>query len=219
MPEYLDKSDIVGNCRLLPFDEIDIDKVLQEIKLIPEEMWNAKYRATVHKDTSSVFLKGNPPIERIPEDNDQPVFSLLPYTRDMIYNKLPGSPGKCLVARLKPNGVIMAHIDGGTTRNNENALTYDYFKSTLRIHIPVVTNKNVHFFIKDRFYYLSTGSGWIIDNSARHGVINQDPEMTRIHIIVDIYPTQNQIDQIMSCSQPDGWIDNNVKERLMPKRA
>lgn len=212
---YLDKDRLLGNCKLIPVSALDIEHMHKEIATIPDELWNSRFRAEIHQDTSSVFLKGFPPIEKVPEDDDQAILSSLPFIREFIYTRLPGTPRKCLVAKLRPNGVIKLHEDGTRVRDDESALVYDYFKSTIRIHIPIVSNDKVYFFINNQFYTMPVGQVWAINNLCAHGVINNDPEMIRIHIIVDVIPNTEQQQQLQNFNEPAGWLNESAFRRLI----
>lgn len=212
--KYLDKAELLGNCKRLPDSSIDVKTLKSEIDSIPDPLWNAEFRSVTHRDTSSLFVKGHPPIANIPEDNDRPILSSLPCIRQLIYDTLPGTPRKCLIAKLHPMGVIKLHPDGIPVRTPEQENSYDYFKSTIRIHIPVLTNQQVHFFVGDRFYHFDAGQVWAINNLSYHGVINQDPNAIRIHIIVDVIPNETQQEFLRQLPQPEGWKDNEMLRQL-----
>lgn len=65
---------------------------------------------------------------------------------------------------------------------------YEYFRKTIRIHIPIITNNDVIFYCNDAFFNMRSGEVWAINNLSKHGVINQHPTIDRYHIIVDMYP-------------------------------
>lgn len=187
---------------------------MDEVNAIPEALWNAEYRAQVHRDTSSVFVKGYPPVAERADDEDRLILRSLPYVREIIYSKLPGTPQKCLIAKLLPNGVIKLHPDGARKRTEKSATIYDYFKSTIRIHIPLRTNDKVHFFVGSQFYHFKQGEAWAINNLRVHGVLNSSTTEVRIHLIVDVVPDTDQ--QLMLGTLPEavGWTDDAALRRL-----
>lgn len=203
--QMLDKQNLLGPCVRLPLT-VDADRLLNEIESIPEHLWG-EYRAKEHEQVNAIFLKGYPPIQFKP-DEDRPILKTLPYTRQTIYETLPGKPCKCLIAKLKPNSLINMHRDGGIGMT-------EYFGSTLRFHIPLQTNAEIKFFIAPSFFTLQKGEVWIINNLADHGVINDHPSCERIHLIVDMEPDKESFSQIEKAVRPEGWEDKRGLDRLI----
>jgi hypothetical protein len=85
---------------------------------------------------------------------------------------------RLLLADLVPRGKITPHRDGG-------------FGTVLvhRLHLPVVTNPQVKFFIDDIPHYLEPGVAYEFDNTRRHAVDN-DSDQPRIHLMCDILPAE-----------------------------
>lgn len=84
---------------------------------------------------------------------------------------------KAMFARLQAGGVISDHMDGAVA-----------LRMVHRIHIPIVTNEKVHFFINDIDHKFNVGDVIEIDNTRYHSVRN-DGDQDRIHLIVDYYHT------------------------------
>tara|TARA_B100001778_G_C18433299_1_gene558854 strand:+ start:190 stop:792 length:603 start_codon:yes stop_codon:yes gene_type:complete len=78
-----------------------------------------------------------------------------------------------LFARLKPNGRIEPHVDGGLSVVHNRD-----------IHIPVSTNKNCVFTVGDSTRHMKIGEIVEIDNTVTHSVVN-DSEESRIHLMVE----------------------------------
>jgi len=213
MTILIDKNQIIGACRRLPL-QIDTNKLLEEIRSIPAALWGEQ-RANVHEQVSAVFVKGYPPVQRKPDD-DRPVLNTLPYLRKVIYEMLPGEPGKCVVADLKPKGRVLMHRDGYLEDpKTQDRYFYDYFHSTLRFHIPITTNDQVAFFCHDGFYRMRVGEVWTINNTSDHAVINGHPTESRIHIIVDIHPNADMYALLEQSESGTGWMDKDALQLLM----
>ena len=200
----IDKDKLIGCCVQLP-GHFDVARMRAEIALIPAELWG-EYRAEEQREAVAVFLKGYPPVQFKP-DEDRPVLENLPYIRRIIYEQLPGTPRKCLVARLPAGGTIHLHVDEGKGME-------EYFTETLRLHIPVYTNPQAHFFITPRFFTFGEGELWVINNRVEHGVINDHPQDERVHLIVDIEPDENTFTMISAGRHPEGWNDEAARQRL-----
>lgn len=137
---------------------------------------------TVHRDTESLVLKWcanastDTPIETTRHYADfepllRPVLELIQnhyrYANPVIR--------KAMFAKLKAGGEITAHMDGAVA-----------LRMVHRIHIPIVTNERVHFYIDDIDHSMKVGDVIEIDNTKYHSVRNNGTE-DRIHLIVDYY--------------------------------
>ena len=213
----LDKSKLIKSCKRLPY-EFDIQPILAEIHSIPKYLWGQQ-RVKIHQDTQAVFLRGYPAREMRP-DEDRPILDSLPHIKNLIYTQFPGKPGKCLVADLKPNGIIHPHYD----RFDQNDTTLDdgireYFLSTLRIHIPLQTHPEVLFNCNGEFFHLAEGQSWLINNHDVHSVINGHPTRSRIHLIVDIHPEPELIDLIESLAALTGFRNDELYDEILSAAA
>jgi hypothetical protein len=98
---------------------------------------------------------------------------------EIIENKLKEIYGKGFIIRailvlLKSNSKINRHIDTGKS-----------LSICHRIHIPIITNKNILFEIDNEIKNLKEGEMWEINNSEKmHSVVNNS-NTDRIHLIVD----------------------------------
>jgi hypothetical protein len=154
MNESFDKRAYVRACRRLPFP-LEIDQLQREVQGLQADLWG-NIRAPVHRETLSVFLKGQAPLLNLPDDPEQPALAKCPYIRKLLYQLLPGTPGKCLLAALMPRGTVYPHTDSANA----------YFLGSFRIHIPVFTNDKVHFYCGGRFFRMRVGEVWTVNNLA-----------------------------------------------------
>lgn len=87
----------------------------------------------------------------------------------------PGKFWNIQIAKMNGGGVILPHIDSGLG-----------FVFSHRIHIPLITNKNVIFTIDKEDFYFSSGNVYEINNIKEHSVRNNNPiDYNRIHLILD----------------------------------
>lgn len=174
----LDKQRLIGGCARLSL-EVDADRLQAEVAAIPEGLWGTTGgRVGVHQVAEALFLRGFAPAEGDKPVEDRPALELLPYARFIIEELIPAPPLRCLLARLPPGAVIFPHIDRPP-----------YFAKTLRIHVPVVTNDQVHMIAGNLCYSLRAGEIWVLNNSAMHAVWNAHPTSFRTHMICDFLPT------------------------------
>jgi hypothetical protein len=200
-----DKREHIKTCRRLPLP-VDALRLQAEVEAIPDDYWDNQ-RAPVHRDTRSVFLKGYPPLLGKPDDPEQPILKSCPYIQELIYGLLPGVVGKCLLASLKPGCLVYPHTD---TAN-------DYFIRSYRVHVPVLTNSLAKVFCNGRFFHMASGEVWLLNNLAPHAVINDHPEMRRVHLIFDVFPEQTAIDMVDKLPEVEGQLDQGMLERLIKK--
>jgi hypothetical protein len=92
----------------------------------------------------------------------------------------PSYPGAELVrmtlAEMPPRTRIPAHVDNGIG-----------VTAMHRCHLPIVTNKDVHFTIDRVSHYLERGVAYEFDNTRLHAVDNQSDER-RVHLLCDFLP-------------------------------
>jgi len=210
MGALIDKNSLIGTCKILPFT-VDADALKREIDSIPSELWG-EHRARVHNDVNAVFVKGYPPIQNKPDDV-RPILSQLPYFQEVIYKIIPGEPAKCVVADLKPGGQVTMHRDGYLHEPlHQDKTHFNYFNSTIRIHIPVVTSEQSLFFCNGEFFHMPAGEVWLVNNISDHAALNDSTEFRRVHIIVDMHPDDELLELVQNTKLAVGIKD---RERLM----
>ena len=87
-----------------------------------------------------------------------------------------GTSNNIQFSLLKPDGLIKEHSDIG-----------EGFEQSHRIHLPLVTNGKVEFFIGKRKYNFEEGIAVEINNQKNHSVANRSSK-DRIHLIIDYRP-------------------------------
>ncbi len=206
MGPVFDKRDHVTACKRLS-TSLDAGRLQREVAALPPGLWG-NVRAPVHRETQSLFLKGHAPILGIPGDPEQPALDACPYIRELLHGLLPGRPGKCLLAALRPGGLVYPHVDA----DNE------YFVGSFRVHLPVFTNPAVRLYCKDRFFRMAAGEAWTINNLAPHAVMNDHPSEARVHLIFDIFPEPAAVRQVDEMAEAEGEDDPGLLARLSGQR-
>jgi len=82
--------------------------------------------------------------------------------------------GMQLAKMFGKESIIKPHCDTGL-----------YFLFSHRIHIPIITNENIDFFIEDKKFNLKCNSVYEVNNYKTHSVINRNENFQRIHLIID----------------------------------
>lgn len=94
---------------------------------------------------------------------------------DLLEVKYNGKATIAMLALLPSKGVIPEHDDGG-----------DLVK-VHRLHIPIITNDKVYFFVNNTGYHLTVGNIYELNNVAPHAVYNLS-DQDRVHLMIDITP-------------------------------
>lgn len=111
-----------------------------------------------------------------------PVLEHCPYFREI----LDYFPGRVCLARLLflgPGKRVAEHTDS----------THHWETGILRLHIPIVTHKDVHFIIGDEEAAWKEGELWFGDFARPHSIHNASP-VTRIHLVIDVAIDDELID-------------------------
>lgn len=81
--------------------------------------------------------------------------------------------GRSRLMGLAPGTEVPAHID-----------SHYYWRTHIRIHIPLITNPDVSFTCGDETVHMEAGECWVFDSFLRHEVHNRGSE-TRVHLVLD----------------------------------
>lgn len=106
-----------------------------------------------------------------------------PYIRE-IMAELAGVWGRSRLMGLDPEAEVPAHVD-----------VHYYWRTHLRIHIPIVTNPGVTFTCGDTSVHMEPGECWVFDSFRWHDVQNKGGER-RVHLVLDTVPTDRLWDLV-----------------------
>jgi Aspartyl/Asparaginyl beta-hydroxylase len=81
--------------------------------------------------------------------------------------------GRSRLMGLAPGAIVPEHVDVG-----------HYWRTHLRIHIPVVTNPGVEFTCEGETVHMQAGECWIFDSFRVHDVRNSGTQK-RVHLVLD----------------------------------
>jgi hypothetical protein len=81
--------------------------------------------------------------------------------------------GRSRLMGLSPGSQVPQHVD-----------VHYYWRTHLRIHIPVITNPGVRFHAGGHEYHLQAGECWILDSFHSHRVENLGQDK-RVHLVLD----------------------------------
>lgn len=96
----------------------------------------------------------------------------LPYTMRLM-EELGGVWGRSRLMGLGAGAVVPAHVD-----------IHYYWRTHIRIHIPVVTNPGVRFQCGSDSVHMDPGESWVFDSFELHEVRNEGAGK-RVHLVLD----------------------------------
>jgi hypothetical protein len=95
-----------------------------------------------------------------------------PYIME-IMSELGGTWGRSRLMGLAAGAEVPAHVD-----------SHYYWRTHLRIHIPVITNPGVEFTCGGETVHMAPGECWVFDSFQRHEVHNRG-DAHRVHLVLD----------------------------------
>jgi Aspartyl/Asparaginyl beta-hydroxylase len=104
---------------------------------------------------------------------DTPMLAACPYFRQVL-DTFQAPLRAVRLMRLTPGSVIKEHND----------LELSFEEGTVRIHVPVVTNPGVEFYLNRSRVVLDAGSAWYLRLSDPHSVVNCGTT-DRVHMVID----------------------------------
>lgn len=90
-----------------------------------------------------------------------------------IMGALGATWGRSRLMGLAPGSVVPEHVD-----------IHYYWRTHLRLHIPVVTNPAVSFTCAGETVHMAAGECWLLDSFYRHSVENRGDAL-RVHLVLD----------------------------------
>jgi hypothetical protein len=92
----------------------------------------------------------------------------------MLEDHYGGKVLRCEIINMDPNSDIKPHVDA-----------FEFCHYARRVHIPLITNKNVFFTVLNNTVNMEVGKWYEINNELPHSVKNESNQ-NRVHIICDI---------------------------------
>jgi hypothetical protein len=167
----------------LPFT-FDADLLARDLDGLSAVGWIQHFvRQNYDGDWSVIPLRGKAgakhPVAMIYADptctdfEDSPMLAACPYFRQIL-DTFQAPLRAVRLMRLTPGSVIKEHTD----------LDLSFEEGTVRIHVPVVTNTGVEFYLNRSRVVLDAGSAWYLRLSDPHSVVNRGSS-DRVHMVID----------------------------------
>ena len=204
------------SCNKMPF-EIDLERLRAEFEQDVKPKF-ASYQSSNVKRVGweRYILYAHPSYLSEVEEANPIGFEDLTYVNEIISTYMKDSTlVNAMFAVMPPQASIGLHIDG----KSKNPELTKKIEATIRFHIPVYTNENMLIFIGEKFYQMKAGECWMFNNNHYHGVLNTDEKLSRNHLIIDVIPSQELIDLLLSMEDPKGFSDTKNLKLLLDRSA
>ena len=166
---------------------VDISAVCDDIVAMPESVWEAEnankpnpYEALGR--TRHVLFRFVEKVADWRHSYDLPIWAqwrsrLEPLLQQATapYGYAHGGFPRIMFARMEPGGIIHPHVDS----NRSAAWPH-------KIHVPILTNPKVEFYVEPNVYHLEAGQAYEVNNRVPHAVRNEG-STPRIHLIFEYY--------------------------------
>ena len=167
----------------LPFT-FDADLLARDLRGLSTVGWTQHFvQQNYDGDWSVIPLRGQAgakhPVMMIYSDptctdfEDTPMLAACPYFRQVL-DRFQAPLRAVRLMRLTPGSVIKEHND----------MDLSFEEGTVRIHVPVVTNAGVEFYLNRSRVVLDAGSCWYLRLSDPHSVANRGSS-DRVHMVID----------------------------------
>jgi hypothetical protein len=166
---------------------VDVERLREAVLNIPDELWDAENANKPNRfgaldATKHIVFRFVSNFRDWRESHDRPLWAeWKPLLEPALsaatapYGYVRGAYPRVMLARMAPGGIIHPHRD-------ENPAA----KWPHKIHIPLLTNEDVTFYVDGVGYGLPEGIAVEINNMGVHAVENRG-DTDRIHLIFEYY--------------------------------
>jgi hypothetical protein len=173
----------------------DADALAREVRALPETAWVPHATGFPGNEAVRLVTVGGEPTD---DFNGQMAATehLLasPYVM-AIMAELDGVWGRSRLMGLGPGAEVPFHVD-----------SHYYWRTHWRIHIPIITNPDVHFRCGTETVHMAAGECWMFDSFRWHQVKNNSPNQ-RIHLVLDTVGSRRVWDLMARARQGDAEAD------------
>lgn len=151
----------------------DADALVAEVKALPQSAWVPHPNKFPGNDAVRLITPEGIETDAL-EGQMRPTPHLLasPYMMELM-GELGGVWGRSRLMGLAAGAEVPAHID-----------SHYYWRTHLRIHIPIITNPGVEFTCGGEQVNMRAGECWVFDSFRRHEVHNRGSDH-RVHLVID----------------------------------
>jgi len=183
-----------------------VDTLAREIEALPRDAWMAHPQQFDGNSSVPLISPGGANIHQaVGPMAPTEWLRRCPYILE-IMEALDSTWGRSRLMGLDPGAEVPEHVD----------INY-YWRTHLRIHIPVITNPDVAFTCAGETIHMRAGECWILDSFYRHSVVNRGSE-TRVHLVLDTVGSGPLWD-LMESARNDAAEDTFLAPGTAPQRT
>jgi hypothetical protein len=151
----------------------DVDALTREVTSLPRSAWVPHPNAFPGNDAVRLVTPGGLPSDAL-EGPMAPTEQLraCAYILELM-SELGGTWGRSRLMGLASGAEVPPHVD-----------SHYYWRTHLRIHIPIITNPGVAFTCGGETVHMAPGECWVFDSFQPHEVHNRGSEH-RVHLVLD----------------------------------
>lgn len=165
----------------LPF-VFDPVQLKAEIANIPADLWVNHFNTSIYEgDWSGLALRsvGGKPMQLYPDPTASDSFADTELLGQCPYYQSVLATFKCQLTAVR-----LLRLKAGSNIREHRDYRLGYEDGEVRLHIPVITNPDVAFFLQGERIMMQEGECWYLNVNLPHRVDNQS-KTDRIHLVVD----------------------------------
>jgi hypothetical protein len=175
----------------------DIARLKADVLQFATEEWQPHFNRSVYEgDWSGIALRvspgaGNP---LYPDPNAQ-----LPYVDAPAMARMQYIPEVLSTLHCEVRSTRLLKLAAGSSIKHHRDYKLGLTDGEVRLHVPVLTNDQVSFYMDDARVPMKAGELWFLDFNHYHRVDNHSQE-ERVHLVIDCMVNDWLIDQLVLAS-------------------
>jgi hypothetical protein len=168
------------------------DTLAQEVEALPRSAWVPHPQGFVGNDAVPLVSPGGALTNSVRGPMEATDYlRACPYIMSLMA-ELGAVWGRSRLMGLAPNAEVRPHVD-----------VHYYWRTHIRIHVPVITNPGVRFTCGGEDVHMAAGECWTFDSFQLHDVQNKGAER-RVHLVIDTVGGERLWDLIDAAGQGTG---------------
>lgn len=182
----------------------DAEKLAAEVEALPASAWRPHPTGFVGNEGVPLISPGGAITDAF-EGPMAPTENLdrLPYIKALMAD-LGCVWGRSRLMGLGPGAEVPEHID-----------VHYYWRTHVRLHLPVITNPGVEFTCNGETVHMKAGECWVFDSFSLHDVQNKGKEK-RTHLVLDTVgggKLWDLVEAALAGSPAERWDDARAEDR------
>lgn len=167
--------------------EVEVSDLAKAVSDIPAAVWDSENTHKPNKfealdKTQHIVFRFVKSVQDHKQSYDLPLWKQWAHEIVPVMEQVTRSYGyknaiypRVMLAKMHPGGVIHPHVDAGPAAGFPH-----------KIHVPLLTNPQVQFYVEPDYYHLEVGKAYEVNNRVTHAVKNEG-STPRIHLIFEYY--------------------------------